>query len=351
VTKRPYLFLAILSSVVVLLPRCAEAQAAIESGQPAPVVPSPPQASQAISPFDPTNTRILSDPLFLPVKGQVYGVTAYTLDMPKGDNFKAGVNTGSFTASDNLINQTIAFGVTNDLTIRFVEGYGVNNRDSTAAATGDVTTGSSRGFNDPTISATLRIVDEPRAPVIFDLTASYSPDLLASEASGGTGSEGTMGRGGQTAGVSFALGREMRSFTIAGTGGTTYVGQQMTELLSNSTSTQSQAYWNYSLGLTTQTRFTNRFSLDAGVAFSSAGNYVVSNLTTGNSHTYTPPSTRTLNLALNYHIVPNRVVGEFTYTYNNDTGATNTFAKATSDTAVENRMGNVVGVRLLYAFK
>jgi hypothetical protein len=346
---RPYLMLTILSTAVALLPGQAQAQTAAQNAQPATALPSsqPPSQGGAI---DLTDTRILSDPLFLPRKGQVYGVTAYTLDMPKGDNFKAGVNTGSFTSSDSLLDQTVAYGLLNNLTIRVTQGFGINNRDSTAAATGDVTTGSATGFNDPTFSATFRVLDEPRSPVILNLTASYSPDAFASEASGG-GSDGTVARGGQTAGLSFALGRVTRSFTVAATAASTHVGPQVTELLSNGTSSASSSYWSYNLGLATQTRFADRWSLDAGVAFATAGSYNVSNIETGNPHVYTPSSTHTLNVALNYHVLPNRLVGSVSYSYNGYTDATNTFAKAASDTAVENRMGNTVGFRLLYVTK
>lgn len=327
VTKRPSLFLATAFSVACLLPLHAQAQSA-------------PQ----------TATRVVSDPLFLPLKGQVFGATAFTVDKPKGDNFKAGVQTGSFTATDTLFSQTLAIGVTDRLSLRLVQGYGINKRDSTSAATGDVTTGNSRGFNDATFSATLRIVDEPQSPLIADVTASYSPDFIAAKAGGNSGSDGTIGRGGQTAGVSLAVGRVTDTFTIAATAGSTYVGEQTTEVLSNGTSTQALSHWNYSVGLTTQARFNNRASIDAGVAFATAQDYDVSNVDKSNTRTYSPPNTRTLNLALNYHFVPNRVVGVFTYAYNNYSEATNTFAKATQNTAVENRMGNVFGVRLLYLF-
>ncbi len=120
---------------------------------PATASPSSPPPPQGGSSIDVTQTRILSDPLFLPRKGQVYGVTAYTLDTPKGDNFKAGVNTGSFTSSDSLVDQTLAYSLLNNLTIRVTQGYGINNRDSTAAATDDVTTGGASGFNDPHLPA------------------------------------------------------------------------------------------------------------------------------------------------------------------------------------------------------
>jgi len=319
---RPYLILTMLSTTVALLPAHAQAQTAAPGAPPATASPSSLPSSQGGSSIDLAATRILSDPLYLPLKGQVYGATAYTLGLPKGDNLKAGVNTGSFTSSDNLVDQTFAYGLLNDLTIRVTQGYGINNRDSTSAATGDVTTGSASGFNDPTISATFRVLDEPRSPVILNLTAFYSPDAFAAEASGG-GSDGTIARGGQTAGISFALGRVTKSFTVAATAASTHVGPQLTELLSNGTSSSSDAYWSYNLGFTTQTRFADRWSFDAGVAFATAGHYDVSNIETGSS---------------------------VTYSYNSYSDATNTFAKASFDTVVANHTGNVVGVRLLYVF-
>jgi hypothetical protein len=330
VTVRPFVFFAALTTTIALLPRPAQAQTAAAS--------------------DPITTRIVSDPLYLPLKGQVYGATAYTLDRPTGDNFKAGVKTGSFQSSDNLINQTLAYGVLNDLTIRLIMGYGINQRDSTAATTGDVTTGNANGFNDPTFSATYRLLDALRSPVILDLTGSYSPDAIAAKSSGG-GTNGTIARGGPTGGFSVALGREMKSFTIAGTAATTNVGSQTTLLLSNGTSSRSDAHWSNDLGLNTQTRFTDRVSLNAGVSYTTTGMYAVSNVVSGNPYTYTPPKTSALNLAVNFHVVPNRVVGAITYTYDSYTDATNTFAKPASNTAIENRTGSVVGIRLMYAFR
>ena len=196
---RPYLALAILSTAVTLLPGHAQAQTGAQNAQPATASPSSPPPSQG-SAVDLSATRIVSDPLYLPSKGQVYGATAYTLNMPQGDNLKAGVPTSSFTASDNLIDQTVAYGLLNDLTIRISLGHGNNNRDSTAATTGDVTTGNSSGFNDPTFSATFRVLDQLRSPVIFDLTASYSPDAFDAKAAGG-GLDGTIARGGEATGV------------------------------------------------------------------------------------------------------------------------------------------------------
>lgn len=294
-------------------------------------------------------TRIVSDPLYLPVKNQVYGVTGYTFARPTGQNFKAGSETSTFTSDDNTFAQTVAYGLSNRLTVRLGFGYGVNERDSTAEATGDVTVGNARGFNDPTFSVTYRLLDEPSSPLILDVTGGYSPDWLTAIASGGVG-EGTLARGGQNADVAIAIGRVARAFTIAGTVTSTYVGEQTTEQLSNGTSTSAAAHWSYAAGVATQTRLTSRTSFDAGVTVGSAASYTVLNLTNANSHTSEPPVTRSLNLALNYHFHPD-LVGAFVYAYDNNTDSANTFDKSTSDTKVKDRTGNTVGVRLLYAFR
>src|SRR5579871_11991 len=256
------------------------------------------------------DTRFVSDPLFLPLRGQFYGSTVYTLDQPHGMNFKADVNTGSFDASNSDINQMVEYGLANRVAVRFAIGYATHSRDSTAAATGDVTTGNSSGFSDPSVSVTYRFLDQPRSPIILDMTAAYSPDVFASKSAGG-GLDGTSGRGGQNTSLSFALGRVMRSFTAAGVLSTTYVGEQMTELLSNDTSLQSAAHWSYDASLETQTRFARRVSLNAGVGLTTTGNYVVSNAQKGTSHTYDGPSTLSVNLALNVQLRPNRVVASF----------------------------------------
>jgi hypothetical protein len=91
------------------------------------------------------DARVLSDPLYLPLKGQFYGETVYTLSTPQGDNLKGSTPTGSFNSSNNLIDQTIAYGITDDLTVRVTMGYGSNERDSTSAVTGDVTNATRTG--------------------------------------------------------------------------------------------------------------------------------------------------------------------------------------------------------------
>lgn len=308
-----------------------------------------PGAARVSSDFGPTADRILSDPLFLPRAGQAYGASAFTLDRPSGTNTKAGVETGSFTASDRTFDQTLAYGITNTLTVRMAMGYAANTRDSTSAATGDVTVGNASGFSDQTFSATYRLLDGSRSSPIFDVTGSYSPNVFAAETAG-SGLNGTVGRGGQTAGASMAFGRETASFTIAGTAAATYVGQQTTRLLSNSTSTQTDAHWSYEAGLATQTRITNRISLNAGVAYSLAASYGVSNLQTGNAHRYEPPATIAATLGLNYHLVSNRLVASLTYAYDAYTEARNVFANPASDTAVTNRTGHVIGARFVYLF-
>jgi hypothetical protein len=296
-----------------------------------------------------TDLRIISDPLYLPMQGQLYGATAYTLSKPQGDNFKAGSQTGSFTSSNNLVDQTVAYGLTNDFTIRAAIGYVSNTRDSTAVATGDVTTGNSHGFGDPTFSVAYRLIDEMRSPLIVDLAASFSPDLTHAT-SGGNGQDGNAARGGSTASFALTAGHEGRAFTVAVTGSGTAVGRQSTELLSNGSSTVSDSHWNYDFTLATQTRFRDRMSLNAGVGYATTGSFGVDNTQKSNPRTSEGPDTGSFNAALNYHLLPNRVVAAITYTYNHYTDSKNVFPNAASNTAVENRVGNVLGIRLMYLF-
>jgi hypothetical protein len=346
---RPNVILSIAVMAAILLPLQAEAQSTGDAAT-TPTTAAAPQPSRTNATGDISDVRIISDPLYLPMKGQVYGMTGYTFDRPTGQNFKNGSQTSAFTADDHSFDQTLAYGITNRLTVRLGFGYGVNERDSTAAATGDVTVGNSRGFNDPTFSATYRVIDEPGSPLVFDVTGSVSPDFMTAKASGGVG-EGTLARGGQNAGIGVEFGRVTHAFTLAGTVSATYVGQQTTFQLSNDTSTSADAHWAYALGVASQTRFTDRVTCDAGLTVGSAATYTVTNVDTTNSHVASPAVTRALNFAFNYHLVPNRVVVAATYSYSNNSDATNTFAKATSDTAVKDRSGNAVGVRLFYTFR
>ena len=296
-----------------------------------------------------TALRIISDPLFLPDQGQIYGATVYTLSMPKGDNSKNGAHTSSFTASNSLFDQTIAYGITRDFTVRAAMSYGWNHRDSTSAVTGDVTNGNSRGFNDPTFGVTWRALDEMRSPVVVDLTGSYSPDALHATSSGG-GSDGNLARGGYAASFSAALGRVTRRFTYAVTGGATALGRQTTELLSNGTTTAADSHWNYNAGLSTQARIADRVSFNLGLGFSTTGSYTVSNVQNGNPRMSEGPDVRSFDAALNYRLVPDRFVAAITYGFNSDTMSQNVFPNPASDTAVTGRTASTVGIRLMYAF-
>jgi hypothetical protein len=85
-------------------------------------------------------------------------------------------------------------------------------------------------------------------------------------------------------------------------------------------------------------------------SIATTGSYGVANVESGNPRTSEGPDTRSVDAALNYHLVPNRLVGALTYAYNNYTDSKNTFPNPASNTSVTNRFGNVVGVRLMYAF-
>ena len=103
--------------------------------------------------------------------------------------------------------------------------------------------------------------------------------------------------------------------------------------------------------MNTQSRFSDRVSLNAGVGYGITGNYGVANVQTGNPRTSEGPDSRSFNAALNWHLVPNRLVGAITCTYDSYTDGKNIFPQpGVRQRSVQNRTGNVVGVRLLYVF-
>src|SRR4051794_18093800 len=96
----------------------------------------------------PTADRIISDPTYLPLKGQVYGETGYGYAETDGSLFDgAGANTATTSNNLNDLTQRLAYGITDALSVRASIGYGWGS-DHRATALG--TTDADRdGFENP----------------------------------------------------------------------------------------------------------------------------------------------------------------------------------------------------------
>lgn len=304
----------------------------------------------AASPFDTINDRIISDPLYLPLKSQFYGATAYTYGLSKSNNFNyKGSKTGNSSTDANTFAQTLLYGVTDKLTMRLTDSYEFTKAFRALSSTGSSSTSNNDGFNNPTIGTTWRAVDQSAFPADLDLTLNISPNSFKDKEAGG-GQNGTVASGNQPVTLSTAIGREMKDFTISGVFTTIYAGNRYYESLTNNSNYYEQQYFNYTFALNTQTRFTERLSLNLGSGYTITDKGYATNLTTGTKFVATLGNTLDFNAALNYHIIPNKLVGSLTYTYDDFSASKSTYPTAASDTSTKNHNANIFGARVLYLF-
>jgi hypothetical protein len=298
----------------------------------------------------PDSTRIVSDPLYLPLAGQIYGQTNYSWTSTKQDTFDAtGAKTSFSQITGNAIDQQFQYGVTDDLALRLDWGYDWRDVSRHLVPTGSVIRSSS-GWSDPTFGVTWRAIDQGVNPFSLDLRADYSPDAFPAKAPT-TVDEGTVARGGQAVDLGFTLGHETRDFTIAGLFDANYLDTRNVENQNTGGFTTAGAGWNYRLGLATQTRFSDVLSLNAGVGHTFTNNTDVFNSNTGLTHVSTGGDFTDLNAALNYHFVPNTVVGSIGYQHNFYDDTRNLFPTApVNNDSVRNKDEDVVGVTMRYVF-
>jgi hypothetical protein len=304
-------------------------------------------SAQALD-FTPYQGRILSDPNFLPMAGQFYGTTDYTHGWTDGNSANyTGLDTSSFHINTNALDQFLAYGITDDVTVDASLEYVPIDYREVNYASGRSTTLDSSGLSDPTFGATWRLLDEGAYPVNLDLLGSYTPDWIDAHTATAF-QDGTVARGGQSGTVGAALGYETRSFGIRGAFNADFYGNSSAYNLANGDTNQTQGYTNYNLSVDTQTRLTDLFSVNAGIDHVFATSETGANLTTGAPHYSEPGDETALNLALNYNFVPNQFVISATYAHDfYGTGRT-FYDNPLADTETRDKNSNIVGVKLYY---
>ncbi len=212
--------------------------------------------------WDLSSVRLLSDPSFLPLAGQVEGVFSYTYENDRYDfiNERNPLFPRSYTRDANIFLPELHYGITDDVSVFANLGWS-NNRTSESYAyeklVFDKPAGQpynpvnplgrylsfppfrpfhfvraqahvdfhSLGAQNPVFGATWRVVDQARAPVNIDLTGSYTPDIFrAREAA--VGRTGSIAAGGQSGTVQAAVSREMRILTLRAYAGFSYLGRR-----------------------------------------------------------------------------------------------------------------------------
>jgi hypothetical protein len=297
----------------------------------------------------PNSSRILSDPNYLPLGGQLYGTSAYTHGWTSGNTSNdLGAQTSSFQINTNTLDQYLAVGITDDLSLNASLQYAPADYRQINYANGTSSTLDSSGFSDPTFGATWRVLDQNSWPFDFDLLGSYTPDLIDAHTAS-TVEDGTVARGGQSGTVGAALGYDTRSFGIRGAFNADIYGDSSNFNLANGDTVETEGHTNYTLSLDTQTRLTDLFSVNAGVAHTFASNLTAMNLANGAPRYSEPGDSTALQLALNYNFIPNQFVVSATYAHDFYDNGQTFYNNPAFDTETRDKQGNIVGVKLSYA--
>jgi hypothetical protein len=298
--------------------------------------------------FDSDSTRYISDPLYLPLEGEIYGATGYSYGSTNQDIFNStGARTDSVDINLSTLSQEVLYGLTDDFALHLNWGYGW--RDVTRhSVAGNATERSSSGWSDPGFGLTYRLMDQRESPLTFDLRADYSPDAFPAKAATPDLS-GTIARGGQSVDLGATLGHEGRFLTVAGVFDAHWYGPRDVVNQNSGDLTHSDSLWNYRLGLAAQARLSDAFSLNAGVGHTFGNDVSVFNNTSGLFHISRGGDVTDIAAALNYQFVPNTVVGSLGYQHNFYQTTNNVFPTSPADNnSIRNKDEDLVGVTVRY---
>jgi len=301
--------------------------------------------------LSPDATRVVSDPAYLPAQGRFFGSTLYTYGKTTSDldNY-LGLPQSSNQTTVRTATQLFEYGASDDLTFR-LSGFYQSIGSTGNYASGATTFTRSGGMSDPTLGLTWRFLDQARHAVSVDFVGSYTPDLIYAR-SATSSSEGTVARGGATGVLGAAVSRKTKSFTVYGEATATSLGTRAIQNPSNNVVTNYDTSWQYTLFLTTQSRLTGRWSLNLGLAETVNDRIAASFVNTVGKlveFTNTPGRDTRLNAALNFQVVPNRLVASVTYTHDTYCQGSNNFpVQFKSDTTTPDKKSSSIGVDLRY---
>jgi hypothetical protein len=297
------------------------------------------------------STRIISDPLYLPLQGEFYGSTSYIYGSSSHDTFDAsGAPIGKVNVSSNTLDQTFLYGITDDLAVHFNWGYDISRDASSHPVSGGDIKRDSSGWTDPEFGLIYRLMDQRDSPLTLDLRADYAPDAFPAKAATAD-NDGTVALGGQKANFGATIGHEGPMFTVAGTFDATWLGSRNVLNQVSGDQNREDSLWNYRLGLTSQTRLNDQFSINAGVGHTFTNNGVGFNNTTGIEHISTGGDYTDLNAALNYQFIPNTLVGSLSYQHNFYQNSRVLYPALPADNSyVRNKDADLVGVTMRYSF-
>jgi hypothetical protein len=317
-------------------------------------------------PWELTNDRILGDPSFLPLAGEVEGYFQYSYEA-RTYHSNDGFPPESADQSFNTFTPFLSYGVTDRLSAGVQLPFG-NERINGSFTTTEFVPNTNAGFfnfgsfvtvrqrfsersvgaADPTFQLAWRAIEQGSSPVNLDLMAFYLPNIFQARTS--VGQTGSIASGGQSGGFEAAASREMEALTVRAYAELTLVGPQH---LHAEPQVQSVYYGGrevYAVGLQSETRVVPWLAVNAGVEAAISTNF---DQTSG---TRNGPGVRVIEggqidpyVGLVIPLLGGRAAGEFLYQHDfigdqKDRGPA-------GSTKFYGQSGNIYLARLLFRFQ
>lgn len=326
------------------------------------------------------DARILGDPSFLPVAGQVSGSFSYTYSAYLYDlQTSPGGFHAAYDRSANSFLPALQFGVTDDVTVSADMGWGNDRTRETfiaqrlvfvpraARAVGSPgfinppglgfhvvsfpATANFRalGADNPVFGLTWRAIDERTAPVDVDLSGSYSPDIFQSRQAA-LFQTGTLATGGQAGSVQLAISREMRVLTLRAFGTFSYEGRRNQAGVFE-TDYRSAPHPSYQAGLQSEIRLLPWLAVNAGVTAQQTVRYDRATITPQEnvSNTVKPSGSISPYAGVLVPLIADRLVAEAAYQHDFINNESVAFEGGASDRYYKQE-SNLFTARVLFAF-
>jgi outer membrane protein OmpA-like peptidoglycan-associated protein len=233
----------------------------------------------AAADWDSDTARLLGDPSFLPLAGQIEGSvsTTYSVDRYDFTNNAFYKDSASYRRSGFDFLPALNYGITDDITVFANLGWGNSfNRETytderlifgiplrVVPVKGTINY-HALGADNPVFGVTWRAIDQRNAPVSVDITGSYAPDIFQNREATRV-QTGSLAAGGQSGDVQLAISREMQWLTLRAYGTFSYEGRRNELADSGFEDLRSAPHPAYAAGLQTELRLLPWLALHAGV--------------------------------------------------------------------------------------
>lgn len=237
----------------------------------------------------PDASRVLTDPAFLPAARQLIGATSFAYGTGTGDvGGLSGTRLYSLDTRTVQISQSLSYGFTHEFSIWADASRASPTTHYYFASGGHANRGVPESYLQ--LGITDRLLDQASHPFNLDITVAVPGRL------------------------NLAFSREFRDFTIEGSAGLYAASGHGFDPVRDADVRVSR-FWGYSFAVQTQTRLTTALSINLAAQYISANVDDAHASIAGNSFLIDYPDQVSFDVALNYHLIPNRLVAQLSGTY------------------------------------